>query len=154
MNYIGYGFNSHDVKDEALLDFIRKYDPDLYNEIVNDAAETGGIDEETTMDALAETINVSDYAEQACNSVAEYIRDVLNEQIRKDHNIKSDVVQAYDQFVLFESIDFVGNCSERALLVQSSDDFVELIQGYLDIDHFDSVWESTEFVDPYYWMDD
>ena len=134
---------------------MQKYDPDLFNSIVQDLKEEYILKktEEPTLEFLDDNVNADKYAKEACESLATYVKEVLNEQIRKDYRIKEGVVQEFDNFVVFENISFVDDSPERAALVPSKEAFVDLIRKYIDVDAFGRVWEGVEWMDPSYCME-
>lgn len=100
-------------------------------------------------------IDATDFInESPIMSVAEYVRDIIN--VAEYENVGNEgVVQAYDQYIVFDSIDFSGNCPKRSAYIRTPEDFVRMIAKYLDTKPltFANVYEGCDWTDPNYWQE-
>lgn len=153
VTYIGYGFNVNEIPESVWGKFLKEKASDelenFYEYIRQDLpfpdvdihAENEG---DTVVDYIQDTYNLD---------MAEYLRNMINAGEADAVNGK-DVVEAYDQFIVFPSIRFVDD-SERAKYIKSREDFMNMIGKYLPLEYitFGNIYTGNDWEDPEYFMD-
>ena len=140
MTYIGYGFNANDLPLSVLKNMIEKYDQRLAEEIKTEYSW-----DELTNDELYEFTAETD----------EYVANLINERERAASGLDFDVVEWHDGFVYFASLRFAKD-EDRADLVKSEDDFIRMLDKYLDTGciTLGNIFNGGEFAEVCLWLED
>lgn len=153
-NYIGYGFDTNDIPAEDWVNIFKKYDTDMYQNLLDDCKEDD-IDLKTLPQEEREDI-ILDFINEAIDSTAEYLRDIINKHEAAAAGTDY-IVEAYDNFLVFESIRFIDDESARAKYIRSENDFIAMIDRYIPLKHreinFGNIWDGIDWVDPCFFMD-
>ena len=153
-NYVGYGFDTNDIEKDDLLVFVEKFDQDKFQEMCQEVAGRPIRKIEDLTDDEKEELFAS--LDEWIEEPSYYIRDVINGSEIAEGRMKDEgVVDAYEEFVVFENIPFPECGYERCRRIRSESDFIGFIKGYfpnVDIT-FSKIWEGLEDSDPVLYMD-
>ena len=150
--YVGYGFDTNDVPNEAWAALVKKYDHELWESKMEDIkAEADGahiIDPEVFL-----TSQITEVIDDEASSCADYLRDLINAE-EKNAAGTDYIVSSYDQYLVFDSIRFADD-SPRTRYIRNESDFVRMIGRYVPTDKltFGSLYEGGDWMDPSYSMD-
>ena len=146
-NYIGYGFDVNDIEAKDWIELVKKHDEKTYKEICEECSDASG---SPNPDRLEKA--VLDYIEE--DSAAEYLKSVINAQEMANTGITDSFVQAYDHFVVFDSIDFPDHCP-RAEYIRNIEDFIKMISEYVPTDNikFGNLYDGIDWADPCYFIE-
>lgn len=147
--YCGYGFNANDLDTKDLLKLMKEHDAQMYAGLVEYCKDTfGGCGEETLL------CNVDDYISGECDSTEDYVMKVLN-ACEYDASGGTDIFTVYGQYIVFDSIRFVGDNEKRTMYVRTQDDFIEIVGRYLPVEklEFGNIFDGVDWADPNYYMD-
>ena len=140
--YVGYGFNVNDITDEQWLDLIEKYnEKDYINHLEINEALGSDKNEQTELALEWLFMNYMDRGD--------YLTDIINGEEGLE------LVVQYDDYVVFNSIDFLDHCKERALRIKNREDFIQLIAEYVPIDNikFGNLYAGVAWTDPCYYLE-
>ena len=136
--YIGYGFDVNDITDKELANAAEKYNEADFVEYLKDY----GI--EKREDFIPEWIDCH------YNGAAGILCDIINNEE------KLKLVIQYDNYIVFDSIDFLDYCKERALKIKNRYDFIQLIAKYVPVKNikFGNLYTNIDWIDdPCYYLE-
>ena len=145
VQYVGYGFNTNDISDETWMSLFKKYNPKEFQEIENKMNKDSDACKEAILNAI----------DTLYNCTADYLRDIINTEESKKHNIKNeDVVITYDNFLVFDSIRFPGEC-KRCEFIRTQDDFIKMIAKYIPTEKitFGNLWDGNDWEDSSFFIE-
>lgn len=160
-NYVGFGFDIDDVKQEDILNLIRRYRPEEYGEL-KQAATKNEPDNDADNALLA---NLYDYfcrnvslIEEADSNGGDFgglVTSIINCQERTDRGLlpSTNLLYCFDHYVAFGAVRFADD-TERARTIKSADDFYAMIGKYFEtLPYCANIYEGSDWIDPAYWID-
>ncbi len=143
INYIGYGFDTNEVSDRQWTKLVRVYHNKTYQSIRKKAKERYTNPREIRQYIIEET---NRYAKQ--DDKCRFLCDIINGD---DKPRMYDTVENYDNYLVFNRIDFI-DYQPRATQIKNPSDFVNFIQQYISTRNikFSYIYEGTESIGPIY----
>ena len=122
-NYAGYGFDSYDLSDKDLYDFVKKFDKKAYDAYIEDNPD---LSEEEQIE------NISDCILMEYCFLAGYITDVIAQDLYNKHITgKEDrILDSFDNFIVCTPIQFSDEEKVKSKLIKNKNNLVELIKDY------------------------
>ena len=160
-NYVGFGFDIDDVKQEDILNLVKKYRPEEYEEI-KQAAMKDEPNEDADKVILA---NLYDYfwknvplieeADSNGGGFGGLVTSIINCQERADRNLSpsTNLLYCFGHYVAFGAVRFADD-TERTRTIKSANDFRALVGKYLKTPPYcANIYEGSDWLDPDYWID-
>ena len=140
--YIGYGFDTTDIKAEDWSALAEKYDKEAFD----DWKESLSSDED-----ICECI--SDFIDSMHTCKAEYLASIINGEEAEAAGTNY-IVSTYDDVLVFDSVRFADD-SKRSQYIRTVDDFVKMIGKYVPLQDltFGNLYEGTDWIDPVFFME-
>lgn len=136
--YVGFGFNTDHISDEALIALMEKYDRKRYDKLK---------EKYPNQDMKSDGIYARAVFRFSVDSVATWLCDIINKNESKKANT-DHIVSNEGQYVVFESVRFADD-EKRASYIKSEEDFIQMIGRYVPVNGltFGNICTGSDFVD-------
>ena len=145
--YVGYGFDADNITDADWLQLMKKYDKTQYDELEEKVKKSYPVTRwEENMPG-----EVRNFIERNYYDAAEYLRDIINE----NEDIGENVVENYDNYLIYNRIAFPEDCARRIIHIPSRDSFITMINKYVPTKHlkFGNLYDGNDWEEVNYFIE-